>query len=307
MEKSALAILRRLDETLAGALRRGFPRQGLCASFVDAKPEDPELAGIVERLSQFLAMLDESQGYATRLADGDLSASAARNNILAMPLKALQADLKHLIWQTEQVATGDLNQQVHFLGDFSAAFNSMILALREKRRLEEQLHEVNQALEKQAATDVLTGLFNRLKLGCLLDTEIVRAQRYATPLSVILLDIDHFKQINDTRGHQVGDDVLRELAQRLLSSLRSCDAVARWGGEEFLVMLPNSPLAAGRECAEKLRVAIADCPFTPMPQVTASFGVAELQKGEPRETLIGRADQALYRAKNNGRNCVECA
>ena len=307
MEDQALAMLRRLDETLTRALRKGLPREGLHGTFAFESPEDLELAGIGERLGRFFAMLDEAQRYAVRMADGDLSATAARDNIFAMPLKALQADLKHLIWQTEQVAAGDLNQQVHFLGDFSVAFNGMILALREKRRLEEQLHEVNQILEKQASTDVLTGLFNRLKLGRLLDAEIARAQRYATPLAVILLDIDHFKKINDTRGHQVGDDVLRELAQRLVSSLRACDAVARWGGEEFLVMLPNSPLAAGRECAEKLRAAVADCPFAAMPRVTASFGVAELEKGEPRDTLINRADQALYRAKDNGRNRVECA
>lgn len=307
MEDQALTILRRLDETLTRALRKGLPREGLHGAFAFDTPEDPELAGIVERLGHFFAMLDEAQRYTVLLADGDLSANAARDNIFAMPLKALQADLKHLIWQTEQVAAGDLNQQVHFLGDFSVAFNGMILALREKRRLEEQLHEVNQILEKQASTDVLTGLFNRLKLGRLLDAEITRAQRYATPLAVILLDIDHFKRINDTRGHQVGDEVLRELAQRLTSSLRACDAVARWGGEEFLVMLPNSPLEAGRECAEKLRAAVADFPFAAMPQVTASFGVAQRQKGDQRETLIGRADQALYRAKDKGRNRVECA
>jgi len=307
MADQALDILRRLDETLAVALRKGVSREGLHGTFAVATPEDPELAAILMRLGHFLAMLDEAQRYAIRLADGDLSATAARDNIFSMPMKALQANLKHLIWQTEQVAAGDLNQQVHFLGEFSVAFNSMILALREKRRLEEQLHTVNQILEKQAATDVLTGLFNRLKLGSLLDAEITRAHRYATPLAVILLDIDHFKQINDTRGHQVGDDVLRELAQRLGSSLRTCDAVARWGGEEFLIMLPNSPLEAGRECAEKLRAAIADVPFAAIPQVTASFGVAELQKGDQRETLINRADQALYRAKDNGRDRVECA
>lgn len=307
MEDQALAILRRLDETLAGALRKGVPPAGLRETFVAALPEDHELAGIVERLGRFLAMLDEAQRYAIRLADGDLCASAARDNLLAMPLKALHADLKHLIWQTQQVAAGDLNQQVHFLGDFSDAFNGMILALREKRRLEEQLHEINQILEKQAATDPLTGLFNRLKLGGLLDTEIVRAQRYATALSIILIDIDHFKRINDTRGHQVGDDVLRELARRLVASLRACDAVARWGGEEFLVMLPNSPLEAGHECAEKLRAAVAAVPFATMPRVTASFGVAELLPGEQRDALIGRADQALYRAKDSGRDRVECA
>lgn len=307
MDSQARAILRRLDETLTRALRKGLPREGLHGTFACEPPEDPELAGIVERLGHFFAMLDEAQRYTTHLADGDLSANAARDNIFAMPLKALQANLKHLIWQTEQVAAGDLNQQVHFLGDFSDAFNGMILALREKRRLEEQLHTVNQILEKQAATDALTGLFNRLKLGSLLDAEIARSQRYATPLAVIMLDIDHFKRINDTRGHQVGDDVLRELAQRLVSSLRTCDAVARWGGEEFLIMLPNSPLQAGRECADKLRAAIADYPFAAMPRVTASFGVADLQKGDQRETLINRADQSLYRAKYNGRNRVECA
>ncbi|WP_256128281.1 GGDEF domain-containing response regulator [Desulfolutivibrio sulfoxidireducens] len=156
-----------------------------------------------------------------------------------------------------------------------------------------------------ATVDPLTRAFNRRKLADVLAEETTRARRYGTPLSVILLDIDHFKKVNDTHGHDAGDTVLTEMARLVMGLLRESDRLARWGGEEFFVVAPGVGLGGGVELAERLRAAVADKDFPGVPGVTASFGVAEYLPGEPVEALVKRADAALYRAKAGGRNRVE--
>jgi len=156
-----------------------------------------------------------------------------------------------------------------------------------------------------ANLDPLTRAINRRKLAEVLADEAARADRYGAPLSVVLLDIDHFKAINDTHGHEAGDTVLVELAGRLRATLRQVDRLARFGGEEFVVVAPGVGLEATAELAERLRQAVADKDFATAGRVTASFGVAERAPGEDPERALGRADKALYRAKNSGRNRVE--
>ncbi|EFL51776.1 response regulator receiver modulated diguanylate cyclase [Solidesulfovibrio fructosivorans JJ]] len=156
-----------------------------------------------------------------------------------------------------------------------------------------------------ANLDPLTRALNRRKLADVLTDEAARADRYGAPLSVVLLDIDHFKAINDTHGHEAGDAVLVELAGRLRATLRQVDRLARFGGEEFVVVAPGVGLEATAELAERLRQAVADKDFAATGRVTASFGVAERVPGEDPERALGRADKALYRAKNSGRNRVE--
>ena len=131
--------------------------------------------------------------------------------------------------------------------------------------------------------------------------------RYNTLLGVIMLDIDHFKQINDTHGHLTGDRVLVELAGIIRSQLRSTDIVGRWGGEEFLVIFHGTSLAVMTEVAEKLRVAIAEAAFPKVGTATASFGLTVYLPGDTAESLVDRADKALYKAKSGGRNRVETA
>lgn len=162
-----------------------------------------------------------------------------------------------------------------------------------------------------ATTDALTGLSNRRAFLDWAGRELRRSHRYHDPMSLILLDIDHFKRINDNHGHAAGDVVLATVARLLAGTVRNCDVVARWGGEEFVLALPSTPLTGASEVAERARrlieaAVIQARPSTPIP-VTASFGAAELLKGETMEQMIDRADRAMYEAKSSGRNRVRCA
>jgi two-component system cell cycle response regulator len=165
-------------------------------------------------------------------------------------------------------------------------------------------------------TDILTGWHNRRYLERRLPEELARAQRYEQPLSALLLDVDHFKDINDTHGHHVGDRVLREIAQRVKGALRATDVTVRYGGEEFAVLLPQTSLDDAAELAERIREAVGCAPCVagdPLVAVTLSIGAAECRpqagSGALRplgEALLKAADQALYRAKTGGRNQVVC-
>jgi diguanylate cyclase (GGDEF)-like protein len=168
-----------------------------------------------------------------------------------------------------------------------------------------KLQELARDLRFQATTDPLTGLSNRLKFNQALPTEISRSMRYETPLSVVLYDVDNFKVVNDTHGHQLGDKVLVQLSRFVPSLLRNTDLLARWGGEEFVILTPGSDGEMAYQAAEKLRSAIEQVKFDEIGTVTCSFGVAQYVYGDTAETLISRADDALYRAKLNGRNRVE--
>jgi diguanylate cyclase (GGDEF)-like protein len=152
---------------------------------------------------------------------------------------------------------------------------------------------------------MLTGLHNRRKLDEVLGYEVERVHRYGGGLSVILLDIDHFKQTNDSYGHPAGDRVLAAVAAILRSGARSIDSVGRWGGEEFMVICPQTELDGARALAEMLRLRIAAADFPEVGRKTCSFGVAALCPDETLATLVARADAALYRAKQAGRNAVE--
>jgi diguanylate cyclase (GGDEF)-like protein len=170
-----------------------------------------------------------------------------------------------------------------------------------------QLEELARKLDFRATTDPLTGLFNRRKLNHELSLEIARSQRYQTPLSVVIFDVDYFKAINDTHGHQFGDKVLIELSKFVASRIRKTDVLARWGGEEFMLLVPGSSGHRARQFAENLRDSVRQFAAGEAGIVTCSFGVAEFEAGDTAETLIARADEALYRAKINGRDRVELA
>jgi two-component system, cell cycle response regulator len=162
-----------------------------------------------------------------------------------------------------------------------------------------------------ATTDTLTGLTNRRAFIDWGKREVSRSCRYADSLSVVLLDVDHFKLINDLRGHGVGDTVLACLGRLLSGSVRSCDLVARWGGEEFVVALPSTPIVGATQVAERMREELERCeildPDGSRVPVTASFGVAQLLPRESLDQLVDRADRAMYGAKSAGRNRVFAA
>ncbi len=164
-----------------------------------------------------------------------------------------------------------------------------------------------EVLKRQATTDMLTGIANRHHMSQLLHEEIARAKRYDLPFTVMMFDIDHFKSINDSYGHDRGDEVLKEVAARVAKVLRESDRIARWGGEEFLVLLPATELGGALELAERCRSVLSVEPFEEAGKVSASFGIALYDGAESLRTLLQRTDDALYRAKDAGRNRVEVA
>ncbi len=177
---------------------------------------------------------------------------------------------------------------------------------RELNKKNRELAAANTKITQLMNTDPLTGLSNRRQMTELLETELSKARRHDYPLSAVMMDIDHFKSINDTFGHDGGDRVLAGIAQTMRSMCRKEDIVARFGGEEFILILPGSPASSALECAERIRKAIQNSPFEGIPrQVTASFGVSLFSKDDTQDSLLKRADNALYQAKTSGRNRVE--
>jgi len=195
----------------------------------------------------------------------------------------------------------DLIRQNEELRRMNAELESIVQARTQ------ELQEKNRQLEVLSVTDRLTGLFNRRKLDEILDEELIRSRRYAINFSVIMIDIDHFKQINDRHGHGAGDNVLKAMARIMHEDTREADSLARYGGEEFVMVCRHQGLAGTLATAEKLREAIAVHDFPVVGQVTASFGAATCHEDDDAASLLARADTALYQAKAAGRNRVESA
>lgn len=421
-------ILEKIDTAFKEALQHGPRKEGLIFPIDLEEIENDELRAICSRLASIFDMINEACHYSDQLAQGNLEAKASRTNIFTMSLKGLQANLAHLTWQVNQVADGDLNQQVYFLGEFSNSFNHMINSLREKQVLEQRLkiitdvlgaglllvdpggkiiianpealklldytfdeiegtriHDVihrqlpdssifrpgenplrdavetgkdyddddgvftcksglmipvmissrpvykndtldgtvitfrditdqkkylhsletiNKLLERQALTDALTGINNRMYFDKTLADEIQRAQRNKSPLSLIIFDIDHFKKVNDGYGHSAGDNVLIRLTRLITANIRVIDFFARWGGEEFVILTPGTGPDGVMQFAEKLRSKVESFNFKEPEKITLSFGVTTFIDGDNDTALINRADDALYRAKEDGRNQV---
>lgn len=207
--------------------------------------------------------------------------------------------LDRLIVGASKVAGGDLAVDLPVttggeVGALTQVFNTMVTRLRIGR----------QELEELSITDQLTGLYNRRHLGQALTTECERARRHGHPVSLLLLDIDHFKAYNDSHGHLAGDEVLRRVGQLLRETVRTGDCAARYGGEEFVVVLPNTGTDGAVDLAERLRQRMREEAFEGG-TVTASVGVTQSPtKGFTPESLIAAADEALYRAKREGRDRV---
>lgn len=188
--------------------------------------------------------------------------------------------------------------------------SNFIIKPIESQKLLNTLYRIAQKifLEKDnlryATTDILTGLYNRFKFDELASMEMQKARRYGLPLSLIMFDIDHFKVVNDTYGHLRGDDVLKKIASIARNELRTVDVIARWGGEEFVIMLPDTPMGGANLVAERIRKSIESTPFDECGTVTSSFGIASYQNEEAVSTFIKRADDCLYAAKASGRNRV---
>ncbi len=204
------------------------------------------------------------------------------------PLKKRDGSVIWCLFSGKAIAPPDLSKGVIWIVDDIS-----------KRKIMEE------KLKLLATTDKLTGAYNRRMFEEVMTKELHRARRHGEPLSLILFDIDHFKVVNDTYGHDAGDKVLQVITEITAANVRQMDYFARWGGEEFIILLPKTDLPQALEMADRLRVTIQSWGFDPAGEITVSLGVALLKENEDGPSLIKRADTALYMAKNNGRNRVE--
>lgn len=212
-------------------------------------------------------------------------------------------------WSELELAHEQLEQQAAYLADLAEDKEDARQALADEVERRKQLEAELTAL---AETDALTGLANRRKFFETGASEVKRAARYGTPLSIITYDIDHFKRVNDTYGHSAGDQVIIEVSNRSQGALRkTLDIVGRLGGEEFAVLLPNTPVEGAIQFAERLKQRFSSAPVRTEKgalTVTCSFGVAEWRpQDRDINATLNRADQALYRSKEAGRNCISVA
>lgn len=205
----------------------------------------------------------------------------------------------------QKMAEQALLEQAALLKNGSVTLEQLLekkaLELEQKNHLlEQKLVEI----ESISNTDTLTAIANRKKFHTEIEKEIDRSSRYQQPLSLIMFDIDHFKLVNDTFGHKVGDEVLQAMTQTVSNNLRSIDCFARWGGEEFMIILPGIERDAAVDAAEKFRRLIIETTPEGLPTITCSFGVVQYIKAETADRLLQRVDSLLYQAKQGGRNCI---
>ncbi len=234
--------------------------------------------------------------------------------------RSIALPLQRLVGAADRIADGDLDvrlivKQNDELGHLTRVFNQMADKLRsshaEVAAASQTLQQQNQLLETLSITDSLTGLYNRNKLDAILNEQIARYRRSRRPFTVLMLDIDHFKTINDSSGHIAGDELLAAVARILVQSIRSVDYAARYGGDEFVIVLIDTPADAALETAERIRSQVEGAHYSAGDQsitVTVSVGIAQWQPDDKVPTAVfERADQALYEAKRAGRNRVHCA
>jgi diguanylate cyclase len=270
-----------------------------------------------DRLATFQANLkDAHEGYADSMSAARELDTALREQVGGLHSSVVSATE---LDQLKQVVEGRLNgllstmdQYQRQRGDTDQALTERLHTLVERvASMELEAKGFRDHLEEQrqkALTDPLTGLPNRAAWDERLELEIARWQRYGGDLLVAIVDIDHFKRINDNYGHLAGDKVLKIIADELSKRLRKTDFMARFGGEEFTLLIPSTPLAGAEQLLETLRTAIEACPFHFKGErvtITLSAGVSAFVSGERAEVVFERADQALYRAKRAGRNRIE--
>ncbi|WP_299204614.1 GGDEF domain-containing protein [uncultured Amphritea sp.] len=210
-----------------------------------------------------------------------------------------------LLWLTLLVLGTVLIVSLYWNHYLARANRTILETLKDLHDVRVQLEDQNLLFKQQSITDALTGIYNRLKLDEDLCYAVKRSERTKREFSVILLDIDNFKLVNDSFGHLLGDEVLKAFAALLVSAVRQTDIVGRWGGEEFLIICPDTDLQGVSVLAEQLRKKIAEHPFPEEKSLNASLGVVAHNRDEQADAVIARVDKALYRAKDKGRNRVE--
>ncbi|MDA8481846.1 GGDEF domain-containing protein [Pseudomonas resinovorans] len=282
-----------------------------------------EFAGYLKQLNQRLALFLEHLSAAQAGYAESLDSARALDDQLREHVSGLQAsvqdatDLDHLKQSLEHRLDGLLDTMNRYqqqrsareqeVGERLQALMARVATMEDEAKV---FHDNLEVQRQKALQDPLTGLPNRAAWNERLEIEQARQQRYGGDLLLAVIDIDHFKRINDGFGHLAGDKVLKIIAGELARRLRKTDFIARFGGEEFVLLLPSTPVEGGKQLLENLRAAIEACPFHfkgERVSITLSAGLTTLMAGEPSDVAFQRADQALYRAKHEGRNRVELA
>jgi len=279
MNKREALIIRELNEQLSRLLVGDF------ASVRPKSAAATEFQTLADSIGRLAALLGDAQNFVSALSLGRLEMDPPPRNPMIAPLKQLHANLRHLTWQTKQIAAGDLDQHVDFLGEFSVAFNSMTESLREKRLAEEKVLYVS-------IHDPLTDLYNRGYF----EEEMARSERGRNfPVSIMMADLDGLKRINDTMGHAVGDSLIKDAANILRQAVRANDVVARLGGDEFALILPGADAVCATRVVDRIREKESEFNREPREyQVRFSIGIATSGHGEPLAETLKIADERMY-------------
>ncbi len=280
------------------ALVLAEPNDTLATVCVNHEAEDGFVADVKSRVMDILAALGDnidssSVDFNLEFKEGIAPAGERVGSQIMLPLAVVNG-LAGLFSSKENAFK---KEDLSLFSTMVSGISSLYLA-----------YKSYQQVQHLSVTDSLTALYNRRKFFEELEREVERVTRYETPLTLIMLDLDHFKKVNDQYGHQMGDAVLKETAEILLANTRKTDVVARYGGEEFIILLTETPLKGAVGVAKRINKAIEGAVVLGANveiKVTASLGVAEFHKGDTVDTLIAQTDAALYRAKKNGRNRIE--
>ncbi|MDR2744668.1 MAG: GGDEF domain-containing protein [Desulfovibrio sp.] len=273
--------------------------------------ELPEEFACIRNARDMHNMLWSIREMAATLSKGELEFVSNERGFTIGSLKAFQSNLRHLTWQAQRIAAGEYQHRVNFLGEFSVAFNQMAEQLA--GRIATLVSETEE-YKDMSFRDGLTGIYNRKAFSQLAKKFLSHEANPTGSGVLVMCDIDHFKKFNDTYGHLCGDEVLRAFASRLTAALRPTDLCFRYGGEEFVLVMPNTLIKQGLSATERLRAAVAAMRVdfeSHKLQITASFGLAEFKFCNADSELescltqcLQKADENLYRAKESGRNRV---
>jgi diguanylate cyclase (GGDEF)-like protein len=267
----------------------------------------PDVWVLVQQGSAWHALTGDTRGAEDVLQWGDLAQQLLAGGTATSPLAARAIGFPLIVGGAAMGVLGVRPEGGLLASDRRRIIEAAAALLAVSIKNTQLFREV----KDNSVKDVLTGCFTRGHAVEMIDAELRRARRSQTPVSVIMFDLDHFKDVNDRYGHLCGDAVLGAVGKRMREVLRGSDLKCRYGGEEFLVLLPETPLHGARRVAETLRREIAERPVPWAGEaltITASFGLAQTMPGEVNvQAVIARADQAMYRAKDDGRNCVRIA